>query len=78
MWGGFSFETMPIFQILERTSLFRRIKIHPHIKKATQRAIIVALACLFAMGVPNLLVFTNLIGSLCITVLVYVMPILLF
>lgn len=65
----------PVFQIVESSVLFKRIKLKTDHKTWIWRTFCVIMTALIAMGVPKFGLFINLIGSIACTMLAFIVPV---
>jgi amino acid permease len=69
---------MPVFQIIEKTRTFRKLKLAGKYKIYLWRTQCVSLTSIIAMSVPKFGLFINLVGSVACTALAFVFPILIY
>lgn len=69
---------MPVFQIVEKTRTFKRLKFTGKYKIYIWRSSCVIFTAIIAMSVPKFGLFINLVGSVACTALAFVIPVLIY
>jgi len=76
--GSYPIQMMPVFQIIEKTRTFRKLKLAGKYKIYVWRTQCVSLTSIIAMSVPRFGLFINLVGSVACTALAFVFPVLIY
>jgi proton-coupled amino acid transporter len=79
--GSYPMQLLPVYDILEKTRSFESLptlKTFPPFKRLLVRASCVVFTAVLAMVVPKFGLFISLIGSFACTILVFVLPVIVY